>query len=344
MSSPNTVATVRRTTVSEQFTIIPNAILRGRLPVPIHALARCILLHLLSLPEGWRINRAQLDEAFLEGDTAIKTALRELRDAGYLLQERTHGVSGGWRWTWHVTDDPTNRPLQPATDETDGQQLTIETAGQTIGGQTTDGSASDGNPPIKEEDGSKKTDPSRRDADASDGDESHDDAPTLPRPDVEQLCEHLAHRVAGNGCKRPTITKRWRDEARRMLDRDGRPLDEALRLIDWCQADQFWRSNVLSLPKFREKYDQLRLRAVDTPQWRELTPPEAIPDDEIDPNEILGPRPMPNEYWPPDDMEQGSIEWQDYMRDARARWKADRIAEARKVLARRRAVVAAAAR
>lgn len=46
-----------------------------------------------------------------------------------------------------------------------------------------------------------------------------------------------------------------------MLDRDGRKPAEAHWLIDWCQNDQFWRPNIGGMPKFRAKYDQLRLRA-----------------------------------------------------------------------------------
>lgn len=81
------------------------------------------------------------------------------------------------------------------------------------------------------------------------------------RIDVEQICRHLADRIEANGSKRPTITKAWRDAARRLIDRDGRTVDQITRCIDWCQDDQFWRSNILSMPKLREKYDQLRLTA-----------------------------------------------------------------------------------
>ncbi len=67
--------------------------------------------------------------------------------------------------------------------------------------------------------------------------------------------------MIANGDKPPTITQRWRDEARRLLDIDQRPLDKALGLIDWATTDTFWRANIRSMPKFREKYDQLRHRA-----------------------------------------------------------------------------------
>jgi hypothetical protein len=81
------------------------------------------------------------------------------------------------------------------------------------------------------------------------------------RDDVERLCEHLAERIEANGASKPTITGRWRDAARLMLDRDGRTETDVFAAIDWCQADEFWRANILSMPKLREKYDQLRLQA-----------------------------------------------------------------------------------
>ncbi len=87
------------------------------------------------------------------------------------------------------------------------------------------------------------------------------DASEDGRDDVDSLCSHLAQRIIGNGNKPPTITQAWKRAARLLLDRDNRDEAEAHRLIDWCQADSFWMSNILSMPKFREKYDQLRLRA-----------------------------------------------------------------------------------
>jgi hypothetical protein len=85
--------------------------------------------------------------------------------------------------------------------------------------------------------------------------------PTPDRDDVERLCAHLADRIEANGSKRPTITKAWRTAARLMLDKDGRTEEQVHGAIDWCQDSEFWRSNVLSMPKLRDKYDTLRLQA-----------------------------------------------------------------------------------
>ena len=46
-----------------------------------------------------------------------------------------------------------------------------------------------------------------------------------------------------------------------MLDLDKRPFTKAMALLEWCQNDFFWKSNIHSMAKFRAQYDQLRLRA-----------------------------------------------------------------------------------
>lgn len=87
-----------------------------------------------------------------------------------------------------------------------------------------------------------------------------------PRADVEQLCAVLRDGVIANGCKEPTVGKLWRNAARLLLDRDKRPLDEALDVLTWSQNDEFWRANIRAMPKFREQYDALRLK------WQKANP------------------------------------------------------------------------
>jgi hypothetical protein len=88
-----------------------------------------------------------------------------------------------------------------------------------------------------------------------------DAIPDATRPDVEELLDHLDARIVGNGSKAPARTKRARDAMRLLLDKDGRTVEQIHHAIDWCQDDTFWRANILSAPKLREKYDQLRLAA-----------------------------------------------------------------------------------
>lgn len=53
----------------------------------------------------------------------------------------------------------------------------------------------------------------------------------------------------------------WEREAWRIVALDGYTFEQALWLLRWCQEDAFWRGNILSMPKFREKFDQLKLHA-----------------------------------------------------------------------------------
>lgn len=91
------------------------------------------------------------------------------------------------------------------------------------------------------------------------------------RPEVEQLCTELADLIEANGSRRPAITKKWQDAARLMIDKDGRTYDSIMGAIHWSQNDPFWRSNILSMPKLREKYDTMRLQAERNNQPREAT-------------------------------------------------------------------------
>ena len=85
---------------------------------------------------------------------------------------------------------------------------------------------------------------------------------TSPSRLTKRLCVHLADRIEANGSNRPNITKKWRDSARLMLDNDKRTKEQIHTAIDWCQGDDFWRINVMSMPTLRNKYDRLRLAAL----------------------------------------------------------------------------------
>lgn len=95
--------------------------------------------------------------------------------------------------------------------------------------------------------------------------QQHSSLPGLPaeeqRDDVNKICETLQARMVGNGIKEPTITKEWRREARLLLDKDGYPLDIVMHVLEWSQKDRFWKANIQSVPKLRQKFGQLLLKS-----------------------------------------------------------------------------------
>lgn len=126
----------------------------------------------------------------------------------------------------------------------------------------------DGDPDRSPESGPNPPDPSRPDKETS-----SEVASATPRPDVEKLLDLLDAELTRNGVtKLPARSKANTDAARLLLDRDGRTVDQVERAIRFAQGDPFWRSNVLSMAKLREKYEQLQL-AAQRPAPGALTPP-----------------------------------------------------------------------
>ncbi|WP_181275986.1 hypothetical protein [Brevibacterium oceani] len=78
-----------------------------------------------------------------------------------------------------------------------------------------------------------------------------------PRPDVDELLDLLDAEIEANGNRPPKRNKGNRDAMRLLLDRDNATEEQAAYVIRWSQQDQFWKANILSASKLREKFPQL---------------------------------------------------------------------------------------
>lgn len=63
--------------------------------------------------------------------------------------------------------------------------------------------------------------------------------------------------------QQPITISKWADTLRLMREQDGRAPPEIRKVFEWANRDSFWRSNILSANKLREKFDQLKLRMAD---------------------------------------------------------------------------------
>jgi hypothetical protein len=83
-------------------------------------------------------------------------------------------------------------------------------------------------------------------------------------PDAQRLCDLLADLIKARTGERPPIGKGWLEAAHLLLTHDGPDKgyspEWAEELIRWSQADVFWQSNILSMPKLREKRLQLKAK------------------------------------------------------------------------------------
>lgn len=79
-----------------------------------------------------------------------------------------------------------------------------------------------------------------------------------------QIACHLRDKILENKpdhkpIGEPTLQS-WAHSARLMIERDKRSPERILSVIDYSQSDEFWRANILSVPKLRDKFDALELR------------------------------------------------------------------------------------
>jgi len=99
-----------------------------------------------------------------------------------------------------------------------------------------------------------------------------DKKPLCPKSepsDVDiSLTQHLIFLMTGNDPNSRVIRNltekrklEWINSCRLMRERDNRTKEEILAIIEFSQDDEFWKSNILSMPKLREKFDQLKLKA-----------------------------------------------------------------------------------
>lgn len=85
------------------FTVIPNRVLRDD---AVSYRARGVLAYLLSQPPDWQVSASRLALECGEGRDAIRTALRELMNAGYLELQREQVERGRWSTHYIVTATP----------------------------------------------------------------------------------------------------------------------------------------------------------------------------------------------------------------------------------------------
>jgi hypothetical protein len=91
------------------------------------------------------------------------------------------------------------------------------------------------------------------------------------RPDIEQVISSFSQLLKANDVKHKP-GKSWHDAARLLIDKDGYTVEQILFVARFATTDEFWMSNILSLPKLREKFEALKIKA----QARTQPPPQRM--------------------------------------------------------------------
>lgn len=235
------------------YTLIRNEVLRD---LTLSYRARGVLGAVLSRPDDWETDSESLAKEGTEGRDAIRTALRELEAAGYVRRVKVQDEKGRWATVSMVFDQPQQDEPNPAEPVTDSQAPATENPSP-----ETENQASVNQPSVSQAVRETTDTNNQEEPSSSEMGSPTPDADAAPRPEVVELCNHLADKVTLNGNRRPTVGKRWYRACRLLIDVDERTPEQIRKAIDWCQADPFWSTNIHSMQKLREKYDTLRAQA-----------------------------------------------------------------------------------
>jgi hypothetical protein len=107
-----------------------------------------------------------------------------------------------------------------------------------------------------------------KDSASPDGDDesfTEDSVPEKPKEEISaaalsnaQLLADLHKQNVDQGYKiNSAYVKKWAEDIDKINRIDGRSWDDIEKVMRWCKSDPFWRSNIISGKKFREKFTQL---------------------------------------------------------------------------------------
>lgn len=93
----------------KRFSIVDNNVIEDK---QLSFKARGLLIYMLSKPDDWKFYTEELAKrSNKDGISAIKTALNEIEDAGYLTRKQGHKKNGQFTsQDWILTDTSTNSP------------------------------------------------------------------------------------------------------------------------------------------------------------------------------------------------------------------------------------------
>ena len=101
--------------------------------------------------------------------------------------------------------------------------------------------------------------------DKNDKNDKNINKPTPVKPKYEDCDLEFANQAfkeilkVSSDYKKPNL-ETWAKDVRLMREVDGKDLSEMATVWIWVRQDRFWSTNVLSISKFRDKYEQLKMK------------------------------------------------------------------------------------
>lgn len=226
------------------FAIIPEWVLYADISAQAVRLYAVIRRFADAESKAWPSRRTLADRMMVSSKT-VDRALAELVDIGALKVSHRFDASGDMTTNLYVvrsTNPGVGTPVSPPLDADveGGRDTCVEGGGDTR--------VSQNQSQIQPE----PFQPEERPFSGSDSEQWQD---------AVELCSFLSQKISENGSKTPVVTRRWIETMEKMIRIDKRSPESIYRAIEWSQANDFWRSNILSPDALRKQFDRMRLQA-----------------------------------------------------------------------------------
>jgi hypothetical protein len=190
-----------------------------------------------------------------EQERRIQRSLSKLETLGWLKRFHTQGKRGDYPILverFVVSDGAGHDFRVNAAETTDWQHPILEpierhVSDLSVKRRQTDGGAS---PLLQDMDKERRREQSSTPAQA-------------PSQEANFIAALLKEKILQNDPKARITSQqeqKWSQDADLLMRRDGRSEREIREVIAWCQHDSFWKTNILSMSKLRDKFSQLSLK------------------------------------------------------------------------------------
>lgn len=180
--------------------------------------AKGLLTYMLSMPNDWDFSLAGLTSNLKEGIESIRKTLAELKENGYLGTKKARKANGSYYYLYYVYEHPREPNFEEEVILSENNKVVSEDS------------------------------------------ESAEENKLTEKSEAIRLAERLHEKILANKPNRK-IEKKWRTNWSLDIEKlhriDKREYKQIELVLDWSQDNEFWRTNILSGKKLRDKFDRL---------------------------------------------------------------------------------------
>lgn len=251
---------------NENYTIVSNVALQSK---ELSWKAKGLLVYLLTLPKDWDVRLSDLENRSTDGRDSTRGAIEELMKARYISRVECVEKGKFMGFDYTVSEEP-NQPAseKPQRFIRNGLSATENPTVISTHPQSTQQEKKDPQTPK-----GGTFDLFQAEPKTTRQHFPHDQPPyLLARRLYDEHLKHDPKYLAGKDLEQ--TLQRWADDIEKLIRIDQRLPGDIRAVIEFAQRDSFWRGNILSGAKLREKFPQLIIKIHEPQRARKETDDE----------------------------------------------------------------------